>query len=235
MKGSFGSVYLGNAKAIIADEQRNFDLFHAHAGSMNTLTGVDAIGRTNTNQITYQSPNMNGVTVAARYVGKEESGVKTDAQGWSANLSYDKNKVGASLTYELAKIDGMKDMSRTLVAGSYDFGKVKTNAFYYHEEFDKSRDVFGLGAGYSLNKAVMLKAQVAHTPKNDISDSATLYSVGADYNYSKNFATYAELATIVNDGKAGYNVASPLTGNAGLTSVAGKDNSAVSVGVKYKF
>ena len=260
--GGFGTVLLGKHDTPLKIASRKFDLFGDRIGDTRNLTSgngdVVSLGwdlRPN-NVIAYVTPAVGGFTGILAYVANEAdaNGTKTTngsnasadkADAYSAIVMGAIGKVDVALAYENhnTAFSGIsKSMGATRLGASYDFGMVKLNGVYANQDTVvsgamKTRNIYGLGAAIPAGAAGTVKAQyyVADATSSGVKNGASMLAVGYDHALSKNTTAYVAYALTNNDSAATFNVAGGGHGEAATGVVAGKDPSAVSVGVQHKF
>jgi predicted porin len=215
------------------------------------------------NVAAYVSPTFAGFSAVLAYVNDENgssdkanfttstgTAYGNDTSAVSAMLNYTVGKFDASLGYEThgksftsaATATADKNMTAMRAGASYDFGSVKAMAFYANQDMlaaqdvVKARDVYGVGASMKVGAAGTIKAQYGIAAKyNNVDNGADMIAIGYDHAMSKNTTVYAAYATVNNQEFGTYSVVGG-GGHAGASSVnAGKDPSAMSVGLIHKF
>ncbi len=206
------------------------------------------------NVAAYATPNFSGFSAVAAYVFGGESATSGTASNGNAfsiagmydagplylTAAYEKHNFGTadsgSLAYGTAPDQERKAWKLGAAYSIMDF----TLAAMYEKTDDNLNTVNGsnlyghntwfLSGKYQMG-AVALKAQYAKAGETDVADTgAKLYTVGADYGFSKRTTVYALYTKISNDDKANYNFALNSA-----TSATGLDVSGFSLGVKHSF
>ncbi len=221
-------------------------------------------GRHN-NVLAYVSPSFSGVTLGVAYVPGagntveqyDNAAVKNDAV--TAMVDYTAGAFSATAGY-INVNNVLKDSSATANSGftayrlgaGYTFGAAKVVAIYQNANVNnvatangskQSQDAYGLGASYKVTTAGTVKAQYMMAANvSGTSNGADMLSVGYDHALSKNTTAYAAYVNVDNHGdtstaNSGAYTASMANGGAGsnVTAIAGKDNSAFSVGIIHNF
>ncbi|OYY24897.1 MAG: hypothetical protein B7Y68_01985 [Thiotrichales bacterium 35-46-9] len=229
-----------------------------------TANDVDAVDGRYGNTIAYATPKMGGFDARLAYVPgaaydrEQNSKVNNKGDAYSAQLNFAAGAFDASLGYinigktgTTPSVVGGAALANNFEAvrlgAGYTFGSAKVVALYQNDNTAKAiglngtRDTFGLGGSYKVTSAGTIKAQVYMASKLGSSAAldktgATLWNVGYDHAMSKNTTAYVSYALMDNDTNGAYsvNLASAGSGDSFLTR-AGKDNSAVSVGLIHKF
>lgn len=228
-----------------------------------TANDVDAVDGRHSNVIAYATPKMGGFDALLAYVPgaaydrEQNSKVNNKGDAYSAQLNFAAGAFDASLAYinigktgTTASVVGAalaNNFEAVRLGAGYKFGSAKVVALYQNDNTAKAiglngtRDTFGLGGSYKVTSAGTIKAQVYMASKLGSSAAfdktgATLWNVGYDHAMSKNTTAYVSYALMDNDTNGAYsvNLNGAGSGDSFLTR-AGKDNSAVSVGLIHKF
>lgn len=201
------------------------------------------------NTVNYISPSWSGFSVAAAYAFGAENAtagmVDKNANLYSVAAMYDAGPLFLSAAYEkhnfgsanVGTLAGANDTNES----AYKFGAGYTIMdFTLGALYEKTKDNFVNSLGHSTwyasakyqMGAVALKAAYGKANSNATSDTgAKLYTVGADYSFSKRTTAYALYTQIKNDNNASYNFA--LNGASGIG--AGDKPSGFSLGMKHAF
>lgn len=203
------------------------------------------------NVVDYISPSWSGFSVAAAYAFGAENAtagmVDKNANLYSVAAMYDAGPLFLSAAYEKHNFGSSgvgtwagtpnTDESAYKFGAGYTIADLTLGALY-----EKTKDNFvpasslGHSAWYASAKyqmgAVALKAAYGKANSNERADTgAKLYTVGADYSFSKRTTAYALYTQIKNDNNAAYNFA--LNGASGIG--AGDKPSGFSLGMKHAF
>lgn len=257
LAGGFGTVLLGKHDTPLKMMGRKYDLFGDQIGDTRALTGEGSWDLRPNNVIAYVTPNMGGFSAVLAYVNDENStkngavvsttngsnfaADNTDA--YSAMLSYSIGKFGVDAAYENHSkgIHG-KAYDAVRVGASYDFGMAKVNAFYANQDRNtvgtsiKGVNIYGLGAGVKVGAAGTVKAQYFIADEiNNGNNGASVMALGYDHKMSKNTTAYVAYAATNNDANGTYGVSTGGGHGEVLATAAGKDPSAISVGLIHKF
>lgn len=258
--GGFGTVLLGKHDTPLKMASRKFDLFGDRIGDTRNLTTADggSFGwdLRPSNVVAYVSPAVSGFTGILAYVANEAdstNGVVTangsnasasKADAYSAIVMGALGKLDLALAYENhgdAFSGGIKSMGAARLGASYDFGMVKLNAVYANQDTIvasaiKDRQIYGLGVAAPVGGAGTVKAQyyVADQTSSGAKNGAAMWAVGYDHALSKNTTAYVAYAQTNNDVNGTFNVAGGGHGEY-VSTITGKDPSAVSVGLQHKF
>lgn len=207
-----------------------------------------------TNGTADASSALAGVTGAT----KENSITAVSASGMYESgplmlgLGYEKHNIS-----NLAPVAGVSysDEKAYRLVGGYNFGDVKVLALYQKvsdlysagtPSSKRDRKTWGLGAAYKMG-ATTLKAQ--YYKASDLTDCGTtdcsatganMIAVGADYSLSKRTTAYVAYAKTNNDSGATAGTGASFSAFGGghgdnPGTVAGKDPSGISIGMKHSF
>jgi predicted porin len=209
LAGGFGAVTLGRTQTIFFDSVTAYNPFGVSALSPTRLLTTGLLGlvaedvpagttadRTWNNAITYTSPNLSGLVIAAQY------GVK-EADGNGANFGLTGNYVAGPLAvgaaYQNVKTGlnvGVKD-ARYALNGSYDFGVVKGFAQYGEDKVSSAAGsvkakFYQLGASAPVTAEGKVLASVGQAKVTVDGDSGkeTIFSLGYDHSLSKRTGAY---------------------------------------------
>lgn len=259
--GGFGTVLLGKHDSPIKMVGRKYDLFGDQMGNSRNITnGNGAIGRAvdgrHNNVIAYQSPTFNGFSALVALVpgggvdnaaiNEPFSNTANKQNAWSVMADYKAKAFGVSLGHIAAdNVTAGNNFAATRLGAEYTMGALKVVGLYQTADFSaantRAMNSYGIGAAYKVTAAGTIKGQYyiaensanAGAAKND----ADMINVGYDHAMSKNTTAYFNYAMVNNKGAAAAYTTS--MGNSGVgdnvTGVAGKDNSAFSVGIIHKF
>ena len=263
--GGFGTVLMGRHDSPIKMVGRSYDLFGDQIGNNRNLLGGGANGAYTTlvdgrhsNVLAYATPTMGGFSGLLAYVpgagrsneymsndvtntttGANTSNASTVKQdAWSAMAGYKAGAFGASLGYiNVDKLNGTDAFTATRLGAEYTFGAAKVVALYQNAKIVDSQDSYGLGGSYKVGAAGTVKAQyyVASDVKSG-KIGANMITVGYDHALSKSTTAYVAYAAVDNDTNGRF-TANMSNGGSGdnTTAIAGKDNSAFSVGLIHNF
>ncbi len=251
LQGDFGTVRVGKFDTPFKVAREPFNLFGDQLGDMRNLTRVgDAkFDERLNNMLEYQSPVMSGFQAKIAYSfhsgtsATTTSGVEKNEDATSLSLGYKAGNLDATLAYETYGSDtattGKRDATRAALSyklmpelrlvGFYQSANSKTGAV------DQGGDVTGLGAEYALTPKTSLKAHYMDLKANAANSDASMYTVGAEYRYTKELRFYASYAGLDNGS------ASKLTpwkeGRTAAPSAGtnGKTTTGLSLGMRYDF
>lgn len=246
LAGNFGTVLIGYHDSPFKTLGRKVDLFGDQIGDARNLTrqshGGLGFDERLKNVVAWVSPKWGGVSVVAAY--KVEDGTK-DANAFSASVSYSGGPllVGAAVESHGKGISGgtfTETSTGTRLGVSYKISAFKVNALYQQisnagGNKDQDVSVYGLGGAFQTGDHTIKAQYYAADDYGDTSNSgASLIAVGYDYALDKSTKVYAAYAAVSNDGNASYTAFGGGHGE-NPTVAAGRDPSAFSVGMVYKF
>ncbi len=241
LTGGFGTLLAGH---LPVENQWLYDynLFADQVGDLGNMWGAGSKAPGRADALHYVLPSFApGLTLSVSY--KPEDGVK-NGSGVIARGVYASGPIKLALSYaNLSKgltANRLKDNGIFAATGSYDFGMGSIGVGYQSSDHhtgalvNDGTDSVTVGGTIKLGggtlKAQYTQLNVAGGPNND----ATMTAVGYDYGWSKNATVYIAYAQTSNDSGAAY-TANNWGHDRAVTPVAGKDPSAVSVGIVYKF
>ena len=250
--GGFGGATLGRVETPFKKLSRGVDFFGNQVGdSRNVLsTGTSNADLRASNTVGYTSPDMGGFVVDALYI--VEDGNKTKKGGFQVVGNFTMGAISAGVGYQSldkgftqAVATGETETTLRLV-GSYTMGDMKVagliqsgtglNGKKYSSGTNKTdRTAFGIGGSYKIG-AGAAKVQIYNVGESDVKkDGAMEIALGYDYSLSKNTMVYAAYAMTNNDKNGTFDDAAAARTNTSGTIVAGKDPSALSLGMRVKF
>ena len=202
VKGDFGAISVGRNDTLMKGSQGHVDQFNDLIGDLKYLfKGDNRMAQT----VTYLSPAMGEVRFGATYVADADASQNGD-NGFSSALMYGdaslkRTAVYAAIAYD-SKVSGYDVLRATMQAKMGDF---KLGGMYQQQEKSEgdSNSINGylVSAAYDVN-AVTLKAQY-----QDMDDTGSGWSVGADYKLAKPtklFAFYTSRSMDVNTDRDNY-------------------------------
>ena len=259
---NLGTVRLGFFDTPTKILSRKLDLFNNQIGDTrnllrnNSATGLDG-GTANTweerfnNGISYYTPTFGGFSGSVHYSTQNVAGggfVNNASDAYSLGADYAKGPFFVGVAYKsisnpaIANTVTTADSTALTIGGGVKLGDITLNALWRKAEdqrFASGRDrsVYGLGGAYKLGNG-QIKAQYYKAGDEDftINSGAKMYAVGYDYNLSKRTMVYAAYAKTTNEAAANFSAASGGGhGDGQAPSVAGRDPSALSLGITHKF
>ena len=258
LKGDFGTVRLGEFDTPLKKVRSRTDMFGDRVGDARNITrngGVKFDERFK-NSVHYQTPNFNGLTFDIQYSAHNQNvGDRTTANmdkgenALSTAISYSGNGLFATVAYEsqsnrARKVAGgsFTDLEAVRVGLTYDVVKgFRVAGFYQNADSASSnittgkRTTYGVGAYYDLNSEYRLRGQFYTADSNDVKNSgANLTAFGIDRRFGRDLTLYGMYAMVDNEKSANFPIATEGR-ETSLISVAGKNQSAFSVGLIYNF
>ena len=241
--GSFGELRLGRDYTPTYLGYTDYDPFgdNGVAASSKFDSSLGTLRDTGTradNQIMYLTPgNLGGfygraaVAAGEGIAGKKYYGGRA---GWAAG------PIDVSASYgqtEVAPVGGEDKFKTFDVGGSYDFGVVKTMAYYTQSKFAAQKlQVYSIGAimpiGVGQIKAAYTHADSQGTNAAGVNvdgNDADQVALGYIYNLSKRTALYTTAAYVKNKGNATFAVASAPT------IAGGQKSTGLELGVRHAF
>lgn len=262
--GGFGTVLVGRHDSPMKLVGRQFDLFGDQVGNnRNILGGAETqyVDGRHSNVLAYATPSFGGFSALIAYVpgaigaaagtlsdDERNSGDTSKGDAFSAMLGYKAGALEASLgviTADTKVITGAAKNNYTgyRLGAGYTFGAAKIVGLYQQTNVNEvlggkdARQVYGLGGSYQVSAAGTIKGQyyVANELDN-AKNGGSMITVGYDHAMTKNTTAYAAYALADNQSAGVYSVNASNSGSSdNFTAVAGKDNSAFSVGLIHKF
>lgn len=206
LAGGFGSIKLGRSMA------PNFlptilfnpfgDSFTVSPLVLHAVSFSNASDTGWSNQITYSTPNIGGLTANLHYQFGEQAGA-SGKNNFGANLIYFNGGLGLTAIYEQADINNPSGIGlipagtreNWMFGGSYDFGPAKLFATYGQSDFkdlvNGEQKTYSLGLNVPVTQAGALKAAVAQSKVDATDLKRTTTTVGYDHNLSKRTDVYA--------------------------------------------
>ena len=258
LQGAFGTVRIGKFDTPMKVAREPFNLFGDQLGDMRNLTRVgDAkFDERLNNMLEYQTPVMNGfqAKIARSFhagtsaVTNTTTGVESKDDATSASLGYKAGNLEATLAYETYAENtfttGKRDATRA--AASYKVTpELRLVGFYQTADTkygtttitDLGGKVTGVGFEYMVSPKTALKAHYMDRKANAANSDASMYTLGAEYRYSKELRFYANYASLDNSSVVNLTpwkegrTAAPSAGN----GAKGKTTSGLSIGMRYDF
>lgn len=236
LKGAYGTGTVGTQaniafNSVLLGDPRNAPDF---GSSLAAIVISGGLGTIDNGAVSYTSPTMSGVTLAASYVPE----TATVNSGTRFSVTYGTGPIKATLAaYKTDVIGEAVNRTGTVAGAAYAMGPFNLKALYTKQKtatFDSLTTV-GLGGDYAVTSKVTVDFGVYRS-----SDSGTDYKmntsgVGVMYKFLKDLSAYAQYASVKNDGTAStpFNFAPPTLLTGGITS--GQTASTFNVGLLYAF
>jgi len=243
LSGAFGSI-MGGRLGVENQWLYDANLFGDQVGDLGNFWGMQSgiPGRAN-GVIAYASPDFGSVNFILAYKG--EAGTKNSAASVAkVNFKVADLKVGLGYAGigkgNYTTPAGLKDSTATAITASYAFDKVNLVAGYQSVSNVNgqtgNQTSWTAGTSFAANDKMTVKAQYMALNNDGVNTDATGYAIGLDYGISKNTTAYVAYASTSNDANAKVQANSWGHGDYFASTIAaGKDPSALSVGVVYKF
>lgn len=258
LKGGFGAISVGRHEGPLKVFGRKTDLFSNTAADSRALTSHANTDARLAQSVVYATPNMSGVTGILGYTGGTNfagEGVNPAQKkhaGWTAAINYHNGPIWGGFAYEhvdkaligTAADSALKDWR---IAGSYKMGALKFLAQFGQSKgmgtntaggnSGTKRNDWNIGASYAMGMNV-LKVQYVSLGKckgcaTEANTKADMWALGVDHKMSKSFKVYALYTKINNNSNMNASFGGGFGARVGVLD--GKDPSAFSVGMQYKF
>lgn len=256
LTGGFGTILAGRL-GVENQWLYDYNLFADQVGDLGNMWGAGSNAPGRADALHYVLPSFApGLTLSVSY--KPDNGNR-NGDGVIGRGVYDAGPIKLALTYaKLSKgltTNGLKDNGIFAATGSYDFGMGSIGVGYQSSDHhtgaatNDGTDSVTVGGTLKLGGGT-LKAQYTQlNVDGGANNDATMTAVGYDYSWSKNATVYVAYAQTSNDSGAAYTAnnwghgqavsydPAGTAGNNTHTDAAflGRDPSAVSVGIVYKF
>jgi len=253
-KNGLGSVQLGRTTRLDFDAVVGIDpvmgaanfgtnntvVFGAISAGTNNATAGEAEGSRFVNSAKFSSARMAGFQVSYQHSFGETTGNTSAARGQAYSVDYTQGKAKATYAYARANNStGAKAWETSVVAASYDFGKVRAHAGYAERQLlNNANDVkvtfVGASAPISAKTTLFAQYNKIENQSGVNAADADTFATGALYALSKRTTVYGLVGRANNDPLA--NVAVVASSRTGSTAVgSGKDQTAYAVGVRHSF
>lgn len=232
LSGGFGMIRLGNFMPESYYATADYVSMHNH----DTGTSSDALyydpvwfgGLSTTNKIGYRTPSFGGLTVDASVSLHEKNAAIPQKNGYDLAANYNIGALNLGAGY--SQVDSNRQLG---LRALYTFGQFVVGGYYQRNKDDNQ--LLATGAGnrnnFRLAGAYMMGASEFHVNVgragkwSDIADSsATQWTLGYNYNFSKRTKVYAFYTKVDNKAGATY-----------MTGAAGQDFSSLALGVRHSF
>lgn len=228
LKGDFGKVEAGRLYSNTFLNALTADPFHDGTSGAEYNLNAPSLAYIRLSQnVTYTTPTLNGVTGMVGYAFNPKSSTGANSGNYStghimeANVSYAGGPVMAGAGYlqntGVVGGTGSGQVSIAQLFGSYDFGSVKLSALYESTTGDITSSALGpistnfmvntgqlslrfylLGAAIPLGKGTLLASYDSVNDTNTSSSTAHQYAIGYTYPLAKTLTAYASLSHITN-------------------------------------
>lgn len=228
------------------------NLFGDQVGDMRNLTRVgDArFDERYDNTLQYTTPDLNGFRIKlaySTYEGQNAVEDKDSSDAGSVALSYVRGPFEGALAYEKVGKDSSKGKRDGLrLAAAYKLtDNFKMVGFYQNVDYkggsnaalrkQLSSDTYGLGGEYKLSSNTALKAMWMTRDADDSDYGADMWVVGVEHKLDKAVRVYANYAVTDNNKAAKLTPWRQARSAKPGATVAGKEASGLSVGLRYDF
>jgi len=243
---AMGTVVAGRNDSPYKTATRGLDVFPDtiadNRNMMGVAASVNAFDGRNANSLTYTSPAMSNVTIAAGYVALNEAKPTNTAVSLAA--MYAAGPISAAAAYESHTLDtvaaGAKE-SAFKIGGGYTMEQFTVNAVYEKTSDSNmtKNDHSALYLAGKFNVSATDAVKAAYTSAGKVGGAAnteaTQISVGYDHMLSKRTTVYALYTSVSNKSAAMYGLSSNSTGGIANSTGVDKDPNAFVVGMKHSF
>mgnify|MGYP001328487780 CR=1 FL=1 len=250
LSGNFGAVQMGRFDSPFKVARGPANLFGDQVGDMRNLTRVgDArFDERYDNTLQYTTPDLNGFRIKlaySTYEGQNAVEDKDSSDAGSVALSYVRGPFEGALAYEKVGKDSSKGKRDGLrLAAAYKLtDNFKMVGFYQNVDYkggsnaalrkQLSSDTYGLGGEYKLSSNTALKAMWMTRDADDSDYGADMWVVGVEHKLDKAVRVYANYAVTDNNKAAKLTPWRQARSAKPGATVAGKEASGLSVGVRY--
>lgn len=232
LSGGFGMIRLGNFMPESYYATVDYVSMHNHdTGMSSDALYYDPVwfgGLSTTNKIGYRTPSFGGLTVDASVSLHEKNAAIPQKNGYDLAANYNIGALNLGAGY--SQVDSNRQLG---LRALYTFGQFVVGGYYQRNKDDNQ--LLATGAGnrnnFRLAGAYMMGASEFHVNVgragkwSDIADSsATQWTLGYNYNFSKRTKVYAFYTKVDNKAGATY-----------MTGAAGQDFSSLALGVRHNF
>lgn len=241
VKGAFGTAVVGR---LGAHNQWLYDynLFGDQVGDLGNIWGQSQPGRLDS-AVQYRTPEFNGFSAAVTYDPSGNQGAK-DMSSSIVKLNFARgglNVGGAFAKY--GQGTGLSNQKATALIASYDFGAFSLGAGAQRETAiggvsgaNRNESTVGATVKAGSNGTVKLQYARAGNVGGTANSGAKQTAVGYDHAWNKQTTLYVAYARTRNDAASTFPAYNWGHGDQGVPAmVAGKNASAFSLGVVYKF
>jgi predicted porin len=236
VSGDFGAVKMGRVGGL---NQWVYDVnyFGDQVGDLGNLWGTAGLPGRVSNTISYDTPDMSGVTGTLVY-SPEEGGTDTDTTVLKVNYAMNALKLG--LGYLSVGNGNTNDQTSTALTGSYDFGAFNVGAGIQNDSdiggvTGADSDSVTVGASAKVGDNGVAKLQVTSVDPEGNNNDATQFAIGYDHAVTNSATVYVAYASTDNDAGATYPATNYGHGDNVGVNAAGQDPSSISIGFVYKF
>lgn len=252
LSGNFGAVQMGRFDSPFKVARGPANLFGDQVGDMRNLTrvGYARFDERYDNTLQYTTPDLNGFRIKlaySTYEGQNAVEDKDSSDAGSVALSYVRGPFEGALAYEKVGKDSSKGKRDGLrLAAAYKLtDNFKMVGFYQNVDYkggsnaalrkQLSSDTYGLGGEYKLTSNTALKAMWMTRDADDSDYGADMWVVGVEHKLDKAVRVYANYAVTDNNKAAKLTPWRQARSAKPGATVAGKEASGLSVGLRYDF
>jgi predicted porin len=237
LEGEFGKILIGHMNAL--DQWANdYNLFADQVGDLGNLWEGSGIPGRLDNVIYYESPKINGGSIAVSYV-PEEGKENTDNVIIKGNYGYSGLRVGlafASIGQGEVSMDDHRAIALTL---GYDFGRFSVGGGFQSESDIRGipgddRNSYSIGGSMKVGEKGTIKTQFAQSSGEADDSDASLFAIGYDYAIGSDTTLYLAYARTSNDLNVNFSANGKGHGDK-VVPAFGNDPSAISLGIVAKF
>ena len=244
LMGNFGEVRLGRELTAAYNAVSQYDVFGQVGVGQHIGFGVAGSPFRESNMISYYTPNLSGFKAAINFgFGNEDNIEKSSGRYIGGSVGYDNGPLSVALGLE-QKNDpaALFDKEQSLGLGaSYNFGVVKLaglvrqqrNEFIAGGEKAKLNSA-SLGLTAPVGSAGEARIAYNYYDIKDVKGKAHQLSLGYVHNLSKRTAVYGTYAFLRNQKGENFSLGANGLDTKGM-SVAGKNNQALTVGIRHAF
>lgn len=248
LMGNFGEVRLGRELvAAYNDVGIKYDVFGQVGIGQSQAYGSFGSPTRVGNMISYYTPNFSGFKAAVNYGFGEKAGDNSFGRYIGASVGYDNGPLSVAFgvdqlnnaAFDYAGTTVNTDNVRSYILGaSYDFGAAKVMG-YFRQQRDKVAgdttkfNAAGLGLSAPVGAAGEVRAAYNYYDLKSVDGKAHQLSLGYVHNLSKRTALYGTYAFLKNKGDESFRL--NTTGLPAYGPAAGKNENALSVGIRHAF
>lgn len=234
--GGFGMVIAGKLGGL-NQWLYDYNLFGDQVGDLGNVWGASGLPGRVSDAVHYRMPDISGFSLGLSYVPDENTTVTRDAMIAKADYATGGLKIGGA--YARLGQDPGNDWVVTAVTASYDFAQFSVGGGLQNETdiggiSGADRRSYTVGASMKLGANGTLKAQYAVSNYDAADSDSSQVAVGYDHTLNQYTTVYVAYAKVTNDNLATITANNWGHGDA-VTPAAGKDPSALSLGVVVKF
>ncbi|MEE8059315.1 MAG: porin [Pseudomonadales bacterium] len=243
LKGGFGSLKIGRINSPVKKLGRSVDLFYSRQlGENRSIVAASGFDARYNNGIYYTANTFNNLQWILAYYADPSDKDRIDDNDndvISSTLTYRADNLYLGAGYEIISRT-MDDTKGLRLVGSYKMSAYRLVAFYEQAKdvggtSGADRNMAGIGWSYTRNKSVFKLTYYAADDLDTTSGSGgSLISAGMDYHYNKNATLYVTVGSVSNDDNASFSIVGKGHDDK-IATIAGKNNSGLSLGMVFKF